>query len=130
MARMMLTKRRVVAGVWEGVLTGAAGDQPPVLSVTVDQVEVPGITCTPDPEVADAWAVSFAVPADKIADGLQIFLITDATTGDQLGRFALQCDEGAPDELLAEVSLLRAELDMLKRAFRRHCVETGAVSAS
>jgi hypothetical protein len=26
--------------------------------------------------------------------------------------------------LRAEVDLLRAELDMLKRAFRRHCVET------
>jgi hypothetical protein len=28
------------------------------------------------------------------------------------------------DDLRAEVDLLRAELDMLKRAFRRHCLET------
>ncbi|MFZ5749697.1 MAG: hypothetical protein ACOY5U_01375 [Pseudomonadota bacterium] len=33
---------------------------------------------------------------------------------------------GAPVEadLRAEVELLRAELDLLKRAFRRHCAET------
>ena len=28
------------------------------------------------------------------------------------------------DDIRAEVELLRAELDMLKRAFRRHCLET------
>ncbi len=28
------------------------------------------------------------------------------------------------DEPTAEVDLLRSELDMLKRAFRRHCLET------
>ena len=27
--------------------------------------------------------------------------------------------------LAAELALLRAELDLLKRAFRRHCIETG-----
>ena len=33
-------------------------------------------------------------------------------------------DEVTGPDLRAEVDLLRAELDMLKRAFRRHCVET------
>ena len=28
------------------------------------------------------------------------------------------------DDVRAEIDLLRAELDMLKRAFRRHCLET------
>jgi hypothetical protein len=28
------------------------------------------------------------------------------------------------EDIRAEVSLLRAELDLLKRAFRRHCAET------
>jgi hypothetical protein len=28
------------------------------------------------------------------------------------------------DDFRSEVSLLRAELDLLKRAFRRHCLET------
>ena len=32
--------------------------------------------------------------------------------------------EAVSDDLRAEVELLRAELDMLKRAFRRHCLET------
>ena len=41
-----------------------------------------------------------------------------------LGSFTLIAGEALGDDLRAEVSLLRAELDMLKRAFRRHCLET------
>ena len=33
-------------------------------------------------------------------------------------------DEVYGVDLRAEMDLMRAELDMLKRAFRRHCVET------
>ena len=31
---------------------------------------------------------------------------------------------GAAEDIRAELSLVRDELDLLKRAFRRHCVET------
>ena len=32
--------------------------------------------------------------------------------------------EALAHDIRAEIDLLRAELDMLKRAFRRHCLET------
>ena len=32
--------------------------------------------------------------------------------------------EPVEDDLRGEIDLLRAELDMLKRAFRRHCIDT------
>ena len=41
-----------------------------------------------------------------------------------LGDFTLMAGDAVADDLRAEVELLRAELDMLKRAFRRHCLET------
>ena len=42
----------------------------------------------------------------------------DEDTLPDAGRLEFQLTEGA------EVELLRAELDMLKRAFRLHCLET------
>jgi hypothetical protein len=45
-------------------------------------------------------------------------------TGETLAHFTIITGVPMEDDLRAEVDLLRAELDMLKRAFRRHCVET------
>jgi hypothetical protein len=41
-----------------------------------------------------------------------------------LGSFSITSGEPLEDDLRNEINLLREELDMLKRAFRRHCVET------
>ena len=124
MSDMTLTKRRIIAGVWEGILTGADMSSAPRLLVSADQVAFPDVTCEVDPDDPKAWRVTIPIPAAAIADGLQVAVITDAASGQTLGQIVLQCDDVAPDDLLAEVTLLRAELDMLKRAFRRHCVET------
>jgi hypothetical protein len=40
------------------------------------------------------------------------------------GAFAIVTGEPLDDDIRAELDLLRAELEMLKRAFRRHCLET------
>jgi len=37
---------------------------------------------------------------------------------------AIADGEALGDDMCVEIELPRAELDMLKRAFRRHCVET------
>jgi hypothetical protein len=41
-----------------------------------------------------------------------------------LGSFSIVAGDALAEDIRAELSLLRAELDMLKKAFRRHCVET------
>ena len=43
---------------------------------------------------------------------------------DRIGDFALMSGDALSYDIRAEVTLLREELDMLKRAFRRHCLET------
>jgi hypothetical protein len=64
------------------------------------------------------------VPVDAIEDGVQIFIICDVMDGTQVEHFTLIAGEALGDDIRVEMELLRAELDMLKRAFRRHCVET------
>ncbi|MDJ0826292.1 MAG: hypothetical protein QNJ16_12380 [Rhodobacter sp.] len=125
MSELSLVKTRIRAGIWEGVLTGAAGDgDAPRLEVTHQGEPVQSIAVTAGPDGAEGWTVKIAIPPDLLSDGVQTFLITDPETGETLNSFSVVTGEPLEDDIRGELDLLRAELDMLKRAFRRHCVET------
>lgn len=124
MSDVTLTKTRLFEGVWEGVLTyRGAGNFQPDIEVTHLQDTVGGVEVTQKPE-QNLWVVRVPIPADLIADGVQTFLIRDKRSGETLNSFALLSGEALSYDIRAEVILLREELDMLKRAFRRHCLET------
>ena len=52
-------------------------------------------------------------------------MIRDRKEDVVLGSFSIVAGDALAEDIRAELTLLRAELDMLKKAFRRHCVETG-----
>lgn len=116
-----LTKTRIHAGVWEGVLTGA-GDAPRIEALHLDRA-LPGLSLTALPDTPGQYALRLPIPMDALNDGVQGFLIRNSASGDTLAHFAIATGT-LDDDLRAEVDLLRAELDLLKRAFRRHCLET------
>ena len=122
MTELNLTKTRVRAGIWEGVLTGS--DTAPDLEVLLLEQVLPGVTVTAIPDRPGNWAVRVPIPAEVLSDGVQTFLIRSKPTGETLAHFTIITGVAMEDDMRAEVDLLRAELDMLKRAFRRHCVET------
>jgi hypothetical protein len=64
------------------------------------------------------------VHAHLLSDVVQTFLITDTATDETLNSFSLLSGDALAGDSRAEITLLREELDMLKGAFRRHCVET------
>lgn len=123
MTKIVLTKTKMRQGIWEGVLTGAATGTLPKIMVTHQGNTVPDVTVTVL-EGGEGHALRIPVPQDAIADGMQTLLIVDADTDAKLGSVTLMAGEALGDDLRVEVDLLRAELDMLKRAFRRHCLET------
>ncbi|MEL6838499.1 MAG: hypothetical protein AAFP85_04365 [Pseudomonadota bacterium] len=118
MTQMTLTKTRLVNGVWEGELTGA-GAVAPTLQVSHLGEPVEGLRVEHD-AARDAWRVTVPVPAQLISDGVQTFVISDAQ-GRALGSFALLAGEALAEDIRAEMNLLRAELEMLKKSFRQHC---------
>ena len=122
MAELTLTKKQMQSGVWHGVITGAT--EKPDISVTHLDVDIPDVTIVSADDAA-TWLLQIPIPSNILSDGMQTLLITDRATGDVLDNISLMAGEALGDDLHAEVDLLRAELDMLKRAFRRHCVETG-----
>ncbi|MFP4274883.1 MAG: hypothetical protein ACLFRU_07630 [Paracoccaceae bacterium] len=122
MSDLTVTKTRLLGGVWEGVVTGSGAARPAIEVMHLDK-PVDGARLTEDAGNG-CWVLRVPVPAEAIADGVQTILIRDAETGEALDSFSLIAGEPLAEDIRAEVDLLRAELDMLKRAFRRHCVET------
>lgn len=115
---MTLTGARIVTGVWEGVLTGA-GASAPVLEVTHLGRALDGVTVVPGPP--GSHVVRVPIPVEALSDGVQTFLIRAA--GETLAHFTVIAGAVMEDDLRAEIGMLRAELDLLKRAFRRHCAD-------
>jgi len=122
MTEHRLTQTRLRAGVWEGVLSGATTR--PDLQVRLAEAIVPGVTVQAIPDQPGDWAVRVPIPVAALSEGVQTFLICDATLNETLAHFTIITGVAMEDDLRAEIDLLRAELDMLKRAFRRHCLET------
>ena len=117
-----LTKTRIRAGVWEGVLSGAP--EAPKLEVVLLEQPVPGVVVEPVAGRAGDWAVRVPIPPEVLSEGVQTFLIRLAGSVETLAHFTVITGVAMEDDMRAEVDLLRQELDMLKRAFRRHCLET------
>lgn len=124
MTEFSLTKTRIRAGIWEGVVSGSAAE--PALQVLHLEKPVAGVKVTAVPERPGNWLVQVPIPPEVLSEGVQTFLICDAASGETLQHFTIITGVAMEDDLRAEVDLLRAELDMLKRAFRRHCLETAA----
>ena len=125
MAEMPLPRKRLAEGVWEGLLSSRAPSAPRLLLRLRDELlGVPEtVEETAAPGEPNRWLVRFRFPIERLSAGVQTFVIEDAATGDALAHETIFAGEMVDEDIRAEVSLLRAELDLLKRAFRRHCSE-------
>ena len=122
MSGATLTRTRILEGVWEGVLTAPGRDgAAPALAVSHLGEEVGGLEVTP--AGPGEWTLRLPIPAERISDGIQTFVIRDGD-GTVLDSFTIVAGAPLAEDLRAEIALLREELDLLKRAFRRHCLET------
>ena len=69
---------------------------------------------------ASGTRVSIDFPAEILSDGVQIVSLRSTVTGAVLDRITFLAGDILDDDIRAEIALLRDELEMLKRAFRRH----------
>lgn len=122
MSDLTVTKTRLFQGVWEGVVTGTPRGVRPMIAVTHLEQPVPDAALTEAPD--GTWHLRIPIPRAALSDGIHTFLIRNADTGETLDSFAILAGEALADDIRAEMDLLREELDLLKRAFRRHCLET------
>jgi hypothetical protein len=120
-----LTKKRISNGVYEGVYKSKKGETAtPELELNYLGESI-GETYADQIDVSEnTWLIRCKIPSEVISDGVQTFLVCKVGDQSSLDSFSIASGEPLEDDLRNEISLLRQELDMLKRAFRRHCVET------
>ncbi len=123
MSAYTLTKTRLFEGIWEGVISTADADAPmPAIQVMHRDQALDNIHIAEHD--TQSWSLRIPIPTTAIADGVQTFLINDTHSNETLDVITLIAGEALAGDIRSEIDLLRAELDMLKRAFRRHCLET------
>lgn len=125
MAEVTLTRMRLAEGVWEGLLRVRDASVPRLRLRHDDEDlgEIEPVEVDGGEGNAGRWLVRFQLPLERLSDGVQTFVIEDIQTGDALAHETIFAGEILDEDIRAEVQLLRAELDLLKRAFRRHCSE-------
>ena len=123
MSDLIVTKTRLFQGIWEGVVSGTTAGVRPAIAVTHLEQPVPGAELVETAQNG-GWLLRIPVPREALSDGMHTFLIRDPVDGETLESFAILAGEALSDDIRAGMDLLREELDLLKRAFRRHCLET------
>ncbi len=118
---LTLTQSRIREGVWEGILTGHDGASPPDLRAHHMDMPLKDLQLLPVDDGEGSWWVKLNIPRECLNEGVQSFVIEDGAGGEALAHFTIVAGAPVEDHIAAEVALLRAELDMLKRAFRQHC---------
>lgn len=110
----------------EGRLTGtvearAANAPAPLLEViSRGQSIAMGETAPqPDSSTVSRWSYSIAIPPSVLTDGTQTLLLRELEATETLASLSIMVGEPIDQDVLAELDLLRAELDMLKAAMRR-----------
>lgn len=107
------------AGCWNGMLK--ASQRP--ARVTVRHHAQIVAEADISPAGSDRWTIRAPLPASLLSDGIHsLLLVADDEAGQpdrELGRLALLAGSVLADDLMVEVQHLRAELELLKREFRR-----------
>jgi len=117
---LKLEQGRIAGGVWEAVVTGSG--TAPVIDALHAGRAVEGVEVQPVAGKAGCFTVRVPIPAWALNEGVQTFLVQ--SDGAVLAQFTLVAGQPLDEDIRAELSLLRAELDLLKRAFQRHVRES------
>lgn len=116
-----LTQTRIADGWWEGVLSGSKEAAATVQAWHQDR-QIEGVEVTTLDTKPAQYAVRVPIPAWILTEGLQTVVLR--VEDEVKATFTIVAGLPLDEDLRAEVSLLREELDLLKRAFRRHCAGT------
>lgn len=112
------------SGIWQGILTRA--EAPRRLSLVHLAERIAEARATPEGE--GSWRIAAAIPAERLSDGAQTFLLLeDAGEGAeflqpgavQLGKLTIAAGALLDEDLRGELDLMRSELDLIKRELRR-----------
>ena len=104
-------------GVWTGILHGISkARRPPGVVALLDGQPLAALTIGPRPSEANCWDLRLALGPETLRDGTACVLFQ--LDGVTLGELVIRAGGAADDDLRAQLALLRAELDLVKRTLR------------
>ncbi len=119
MAEISLLDGIIRAGIWHGIVHSPAPETPALEIRHAGGILQPRL-CQRIAEQKDRWRIEVPLPPDVLEDGVRCLLVVDAAAGHTLQTLTISAGTPLPGDLSAEVASLRAELEVLKAAFRRH----------
>ena len=101
-------------GIWTALLDLPRGTTPD-LEVVHDGKRLSGMTLSAVGD-KEGWLLAIPIPAATLSDGVQIYVLRDVANATVIGHIPIMLGEDLAQSLTAEVALLRAELELVKRA--------------
>ena len=114
-----ISSTRLTNGLWQGNIVDISADTTFIVTVHDRRIE----EITAENIDANTMRLSVPIPPDILSEGVNTFFLSDHND-ESIGNFTIIAGDLAGDDIRSEVELLRAELDLLKKAFRRHLRET------
>lgn len=118
-----LIRVRLRGGRYEGLLNCASSTGTGIEALHEGKV-IAAAMLSPDEGRAGSWRVTLQLPPEVISEGVQVISLRSTASGDVLDRITLMAGAPLDEDIRTELALLRDEIEVLKRAFRRHCAET------
>lgn len=129
MSQNELVTSQIAAGKWQGVIR----TEDPTFGASACRLLLDGrelgtvrVAKAPAGQGGEEfWELEADIPAEAIDEGLVTFVILREGDDSPLASFSILAGEPLAPDIRVELDLLRAELDLLKRAFRRHMRRVG-----
>ncbi|WP_170448127.1 hypothetical protein [Ruegeria arenilitoris] len=119
MVETKLVPIRFEDGVWEGHFSGSTAPQ---LEARYRDQILQSIEVS---EAEGGWHVRVPVPTALLSEGVHSVIILDSASQEKVGDITVIAGAPAVGDIRAEMDLLRAELDLLKRVVRRLSADQG-----
>lgn len=112
------------SGIWQGTLRRETPPDRLLLVHMGNRVGEARATAQED----GSWRIAAAIPAEKLSEGVQTFILIEDQGRDneppqpgapQLASLSLVAGAVLEQDLLAELNLMRSELDLVKKELRR-----------
>ncbi|GIT92715.1 hypothetical protein JANAI62_30480 [Jannaschia pagri] len=114
-----LSRISLIGGSYRGLLSGEG--EAPALEMWLDGDVIGHMTLVPLGEGSGEWQVDGEISAAVLTAGT--WTVSIRAEGDILDTITFIAGLDAPEDLRAEVDALRAEVTLLKAAFRRHITQ-------
>lgn len=117
----ILNRVSLLSGQYRGHLVGAG--EPPALRMVLDGETIGNLTPSPIEGRDGEWQVEGDLGPGLLSEGTRTVVIVGPNE-DVLDSVTVVAGLNAPEDLRAELDALRAEVGLLKSAFRRHVFQT------